>query len=67
MSATSCLYKKSMEGEQITGENMFGFPRTGVHQHRDDAGKQGKVLEEKGIEVCVFTVPLAEASVSPVV
>jgi hypothetical protein len=45
---------------------MFRFPRAEVHRLLDDAGEQGKVLEEKEMEICVFRVPLAEASVNPV-
>jgi hypothetical protein len=53
MSETSSLYRKSVKGEQINGENMFRFPRTEVDRLLDDAGKQREVLEENEIEVCV--------------
>jgi hypothetical protein len=53
-----------VKGEQINGENMLMFPRTEVDRVLDEAGKRRKVLEKKEMEVCVFTIPLAEASVS---
>jgi hypothetical protein len=55
-----------VKGEQINGENMFMFPRTEVDRLLDDAGKQRKVLEKKEMKICVFTIPLAKASVSSI-